>query len=56
MINLTFNHGIFPGFGGPAVQAALAGRGGQPVVLRGLRAGELVPDERVGQGRDACDM
>lgn len=56
MISLTFNHRIFPGFGGPAVQAAIAGWGGQPVVLRALRAGELVPDERVGQDGDACDM
>lgn len=55
-MSLTLNQRILPSFGGPAVQAAIAGRGGQPVVLGGLRAGELVPDERVGQHHDACDM
>lgn len=40
----------------PEVEADTAGRGGRPVVLRGLGAGELLSEEREGQDHDACGM
>lgn len=33
-----------------------AGKGERPVVLGGLRAGELLSEERMGRAHDACGM
>lgn len=38
------------------MEADTAGRGGGHVVPSGSRAGELLSEERLGQGRDACGM
>lgn len=47
---------INSGFKGPEVEADTPGRGGHPVVLRGLGAAELLSEKREGQDRDTCGM